>query len=86
LLRIHLTVEVTFVDSVRECENGHLHIQCVVYGTSIDDERVVRATPGREVGDLSAHPLAIYLLSLAERRYSIALRGTKTKGFRDRRI
>jgi hypothetical protein len=27
MLRLHLTVEVTFVDSVRECDNGHFLIE-----------------------------------------------------------
>jgi hypothetical protein len=39
-----------------------------------------------EVGEHSAHPLGFYLLSLVERRYTIVLRGTETKGFRNRQI
>jgi hypothetical protein len=37
--------------------------------------------PGRDVGELSAHPLGFYLLSLAERRYSIAPAVLKPKVF-----
>jgi hypothetical protein len=36
--------------------------------------------PGREVGELSARPLGFYIVSLAKRCYSIALRYTENKG------
>jgi hypothetical protein len=37
--------------------------------------------PGREVGELSARPLGLSAVSLAERCYSIALRYTENKGY-----
>jgi hypothetical protein len=37
--------------------------------------------PGWEVGELSARPLSFYIVFLAERRFSIALRYTENKGY-----
>jgi hypothetical protein len=45
------------------------------------DDRVFEPPPRRDVGELSACPLEVYTVSLAERRNSIALHYTENKVF-----
>jgi hypothetical protein len=61
--------------------NENIMLRSRVVLKSNRGERVFEPPPGREVGELSANPFGLCILSLVERRTSIALRGTETNGF-----